>query len=182
MIKDGGSWVIVHFSKGDSSLTARTPVYRVLISVDKALLVHLHKRFLRLGVVCFFHSHKLLRPIYLKRKALHRSLHQTDVLSSQAFAQCSEFSTRYLVFSYILGGLDLYFSWKTVTVPSLWEFYIIALHTLIACDEINIAPIKGVSKVKITSWIWWRRIDYEALFGFPAAITIHIRVPSDKPF
>ena len=68
----------------------------------------------------------------------------------------SEFCSCNIILFNVMGFLYLYFSRKTMTVPSLWEQYIHTFFSSVSCIEVHISPVQYVTHMKQSSWIrWW---------------------------
>ena len=110
-------------------------------------------------VVRRVHCLVLQCPVGGYSKQIHRLFHLCDVFARELAAHLHELFRRHIVLADLERLFDSNLCREPVAVPTLGKVYVEAFHPLVAGYEIDVAPVQGVSDVKVTAGIWWRCVD-----------------------
>jgi len=164
VVERGRAGDVVDLGKRDGGLAPGAEVHRMLALVDVAGFEHLQERRLGLFVVLREHGDVLVAPVDGEPEPAHGRPHLLDVPDREVAAHLAELLSRYVVFGYPVGLLDLHLGWETVAVPPLGEHYVEPAHTLIACDKVDVAPVQGIADMEVAGRVRRRSVDDEPGF------------------
>ncbi len=164
VVERGRAGGVVDLGKRDGGLTPGAEVYRMLALVDVAGFEHLQKRRLGQSVVLREHGDVLVAPVDGEPESPHGRPHLLDIPDREITAHLPEFIAGDIVFGDPVGLLDLYLGGETVAVPPLGEHYVVAAHAFVTRDEVNIAPVQGISDMEVAGGVRRRCVDDEPGF------------------
>ena len=156
-----GPTLVRDLGERDRGLAAGAEVDRVLRAVDVAVVEHPEERGLGLPVVGREHGHVLVRPVDREGHAAHGDAHLADVLRGQLAAEPAELLARQVVLGDPLLLLDLDLGGQAVAVPPLREHDVVAPHSPVPGQEVDVAPVEGVPDVEVPGRVRRRGVDHE---------------------
>ncbi|KAF5036946.1 hypothetical protein DSECCO2_569830 [anaerobic digester metagenome] len=164
VVERGRARDVINLGKRDGRLAPGAEVYGMLALVYVAGVEHLQERRLGLFVVFREHGDVLVAPVSGEPEPPHGRPHLLDVADREVAAHLPELLPRYIVLGDPVGLLDLHLGGKAVAVPSLGEHDVVAAHTLVPRDKVDVAPVQCVADMEVTGGIRRRRIDDEPGF------------------
>jgi hypothetical protein len=176
VVEFGGAGGVVDLGERDCRLAPGAEVHRMLALVDVAGFEHLQKRRLGLSVVVREHGDVLVAPVGGEPEPPHGRPHLLDVPDREVVAHLPELLSRYIIFGDPVCLLDLYLGGEAVAVPPLREHDVVTAHTLVARDEVDVAPVQGVPDMEVAGGVGRRRVDDEPWL-LRAGIEIIVLIP-----